>query len=420
MNAVAHAFPEYESDAVAAALDRLAFACLCALIFAIPWEESIPLLDGFVVGRWIALLACGLLGLRLAITDKVRQPSLLHGLMFALVGWVGLSLFWTIDRMSTLERIGTYFQMLAIVWIIWELAISDRRVTTVIQSYVFGTCVLAVDTIVNYANGTQAADLWAEAGKVKWHDYRYSVYGVNENDLGLMLALSVPMTIYLLTRKKSRLLTTFCWLHMGLCFTALMLSGSRGGLFSALIGLGLFPLVMRKLPRWQRLVFAAVCAAGLSIGIYLVPEEAWTRFQTLGDEVTEGTLTHRTVLWSAGMEQFRDHPFLGVGAGAYGTAVLRAVDLPLVAHNTFVSVLVELGVAGALILVILLAALYYSASRMQYVERCFWLVILSVWAVGVCTLTWEYNKPTWLLFGLLAAHVYAERDETARRKVARA
>jgi len=84
------------------------------------------------------------------------------------------------------------------------------------------------------------------------------------------------------------------------------------------------------------------------------------------------------------------------------------------AHNTFLSVLVELGVAGALLLLALLASLYYSALRMPYVEKCFWIVLLTTWVVGVSALTWEYYKPTWLLFGLLAAHMYTSHAGRAR------
>jgi O-antigen ligase len=409
VNAALFPISNSEPYVIGAALDRLAFAGLWAFTFTVPWEESVPLLDGFVIGRWIGLLVLGLLLLRLAVTERFRRPSLTHGLMAALIAWAGLSIAWTIDRDSTLMRAGTYIQLLAFVWMIWELVVQEGRVWRLLQGYIMGTTVLAVSTMVNYGLGKQAADLWAEAGKVKWHDFRYSAYGVNENDLGLMLALSVPMTIYLLTRNKGALITAFCWLHIGACFTAILLCGSRGALISAMIGLILFPLVMSRLPRWQRVTFLVACAAGIAVGAYLLPPETWDRFREAGAEITQGTLTHRTLLWSAGLEAFRDHAFAGVGAGAYGAAVYKAVDIPFVAHNTFISVLVELGVIGALLLLVLLAILYWSAWAMQYVERCFWLVLLTAWVVGVSALTWEYYKPTWLLFGLLPAHFYSQR-----------
>lgn len=396
-------------DAIGNVLDRAAFAGLCAFVFAMPWEDSVPLIGGLVLTRWIGLLACAVLTLRVAVTDRFRKPSILHAFMCALIAWIAASIFWTIDRQSTLMRIGTYIQLLAAVWMIWELAVTERRVLVLLQSYIVGTYVLAVGTIYNYAMGVQAADLYAEAGIIKWHDSRYTIAGVNENDLGLMLALSVPMSIYLLTRRKTVLTSVLCWLHLGVCLTAILLSGSRGALLSVVVGLGLFPLIMRYLPRWQRWALLLGCAAGLGCGIYLLPESTWTRFLSIDAAMSHGTLSHRTQLWYAGLEVFRNHSLIGVGAGAYGSAILKAVDIPLVAHNTFLSLLVELGVIGDLLLVSLVAALYYAAFRLPYVEKCFWIILLSTWTVGVSALTWEYTKPTWLLFGLLAAHLYASR-----------
>jgi O-antigen ligase len=89
------------------------------------------------------------------------------------------------------------------------------------------------------------------------------------------------------------------------------------------------------------------------------------------------------------------------------------VDIPYVAHNTFLSVLVELGIVGALLLGGLLVSAFRSALRMPSLERCLWVALLLTWSVGVSSLTWEYRKPTWFLFGILAAHVYARRSEPA-------
>jgi O-antigen ligase len=127
-------------------------------------------------------------------------------------------------------------------------------------------------------------------------------------------------------------------------------------------------------------------------------------------EISEGTMTHRTVIWAAGMEAFRDHALAGVGAGAYGSVVLKALDIPYAAHNTFLSVLAELGVVGALLFFGLLGSILYSVCRMRYLDKCLWIVLLLTWATGVSALTWEYHKPTWFLFGLAAAHIYARRD----------
>jgi len=57
----------------------------------------------------------------------------------------------------------------------------------------------------------------------------------------------------------------------------------------------------------------------------------------------------------------------------------------------------------------LLASMFYGTLRMQYLERRFWLALLMTWMIGVCSVTWENRKITWLLFGLVAAHVYAKK-----------
>jgi hypothetical protein len=49
--------------------------------------------------------------------------------------------------------------------------------------------------------------------------------------------------------------------------------------------------------------------------------------------------------------------------------------------------------------------MYYSATRLPYLEKWLWIVLLVTWMVGVSALTWEYRKATWFLFGMLAAQV---------------
>jgi O-antigen ligase len=394
-------------------LDRIAYIVLCAFVFDLPWGEYVPQVGGVVLGTWIGVLAVGVMALRTAVTGRLRILSPLHYWMLTLVAWSALSIFWTVDWDSTATRVGTYVQVLAVVWLIWELAVTQARVVGLLQSYVFGALVASIGTICNFMAGRTAAQFAATIpGKVVWETYRYSFAYLNEDDLGLVLALSIPVVFYLLVSRKGFLVKLLCWLQLVAGVAAILLTGSRGALVAAIPGLAMLPLTVFRLPRWQRIVSLTATACLLACSLYLVPRSSRARILQFAQEVSAGTLTHRTTIWVAGLEAFRDHAFLGVGAGAYGPAVLRVVDIAYPAHNTFLSVLVELGVVGALLLFALLASVFYSALQARYLERCLWITLLLIWTVGVSALTWEYRKPTWLLFGLATAHAYArQRDE---------
>jgi len=386
-------------------LENLAYAGLCAFVLALPWGGDTTIVGGMVLANWIALVPVTLGILRLLATKMVRPFCPIHYLLFGFTAWAALSLFWTVDFESTLTRLGTYGSLLVFVVLIWELATTVARVRGLIISYVLGAGFASIATIYNYATGRTTSQQMG----LDWETYRYSVDGVNADELGLIVALSIPMAFYLLTVSKRRWLNALCWAQVIAGITAILISATRGALFAVAVGIVMMAVpTLNHISPMQRGIAVIACIALVSSAAFVVPKTSLDRILSTGTELTEGTLTHRTVIWAAGMEVFRDHPFLGVGAGAYGPAIVKIVNIPLIAHNTFVSVLVELGVFGLLLLLALLASMFYSALRMKYLERRFWFALLMTWVIGVCSLTQEYRKITWLLFGLLAAHIYAK------------
>src|SRR5207245_933745 len=125
------------------------------------------------------------------------------------------------DWDSTAVRVGTYAQLLVLAWMIWVLAVSDARVQGLLQSYVLGTCVCAIGTISNAMAGRTTSELGDIASLSP--SGRYSISGLNPNDLGLMIAISIPMTLYLLARRKaSPAVALLCWLELVLSATAIL------------------------------------------------------------------------------------------------------------------------------------------------------------------------------------------------------
>lgn len=391
-------------------LDQLAYAALMLFVFSIPWSEELPNLGGVMAVRWLGMLALVLGAARTVLAGRVRKLSVVHAAMIAFVAWSALSLLWTIDFDTTLTRAATYTQLLAAVWLIWEVANTESRISGLMAAYAMGAGAASIGSIMNFVAGRTSAQLAPEDAHQLYSGARYTIEGTNANDLGLMLALSVPMSVYLLTRVRRGILPLLLWAQIAVCIFALLLTASRGGMIAMATGLLMLPFAWGRLPSMQRAisVIATIGIAGWAA--WMIPPEIWERLGRATTEIESGTLTHRLDLWQGGLETFRDHPWVGVGSGTYGLAIMRLVDIPYAAHNTFLSVFVELGTFGGMLLIGLVGLLVFCAFRMRYLEACLWLTLLLTWTVGVSALTWEYRKPTWFLFGLLAAHAYLRRD----------
>jgi O-antigen ligase len=392
-------------------LDKFAYAGLCAFVVALSSGGDGFAVGGLILANWIALVPVGFLMFRILLVKQVRPPCPIHILLLAFTALVALSLIWTVDSDSTITRLRTYTQMLVFVGLIWELAPTKARVQGLLVSYVLGSGIASLTTIYNYLTGQSTAQL----SGAQWDTDRYSVEGINADELALIIALGIPIALYLVIAQKKKLTSALCWVQIIIGFTAILLTGTRGALFALAVGVVMMSGPTLSRMSWaQRGIAALACVALALCTLYFIPQTSLDRYLSAGTELTEGTLTHRTVIWAAGLQVFREHSFLGVGAGAYGSAVVRIIDIPYIAHNTFLSVLVELGVVGASLLALLLASLAYSAFRLPYLEKRIWLALLGTWVIGASSMTWENRKTTWLLFGLIAAQAYARETRGFR------
>ena len=259
---------------------------------------------------------------------------------------------------------------------------------------VLGTYVSGIDTVYRYFFHIESKLLVD----------RYTSTGFNPNDLALFMALSIPVSYYLAIQSEGLM----AWVYRAqlvLAGTTIFLTASRDGFLASLVAVAIVPLTFARLTWPQRIANILTVAVVVCSGLLFVPAASWKRLSTIPEELSQGSLNERRLVWEAGKEVFRIHPFQGVGAGAFMQSVGRTLGAePRVAHNTFLSVLVEEGVIGFGLFCALIGVLGVSAYQMPPLAQKLWVVTLGVWVVGVCGATWEREKPTWLFFSLLIGH----------------
>jgi O-antigen ligase len=163
---------------------------------------------------------------------------------------------------------------------------------------------------------------------------------------------------------------------------------------------------LASLTRLRLAARVAIFVLLASIILFLLPYvqtlESFQRLGTTGTELTSGDLNNRTNNWSEGFASFFEHPLLGVGSNMYRSInSLSKTAEGKVSHNSYLSVLVELGLIGFVIFAIILGIAFTQAWHQPKWQSWFWLTVLTVWSLGAFTLTWEARKSTWLFLSFV-------------------
>lgn len=372
----------------------VAWPLLWVLVFSIPWEKSLMVAGVGTITRLLGVLAV-LAGMATVIERRrFRRPNLALLLAAAFVLWNAMTLLWSYAPAATEAKALTLGQLLVMIWLIWELCGTASRQTALMAAYVAGAAVSSVLTILRFAQGLET------------YYRRYAATGFEPNDLGLTVALSIPLALHLAPRGRGPLR----WVWRGavvLAIAAILLSASRTALVVSFAGFA-YPLWTWRKSDLSQKISCLVLFSLLVLGpLYLAPHFSRQRLATLLAEATSGTLHNRTQIWKAGVKVFLERPLLGVGAGAYPEAVRPRLGTPAlaghryVAHNTYLSVLVESGLIGFGLFALMILVLAAFVWMMPFTERALWSVMLLVCGVGVTTLTWEHRKPVWFIAALI-------------------
>jgi len=387
---------------------RIVYWLSLVLIFTIAWEGLVrfPGLGTLAKLIGLALAFCWLA--TVAATGRFRRPDPFLFATFIFVLWTALSVFWSAAPRESIRLVFTWVQSFGLVLILWDVFRTRSAIHAGLQAYVLGAYVAVGGAIANYFGSNPF-----------YTNYdRFSPGTTNPDGFGFVIALGIPVAWYLAasvgTTKLQRVYRVVNYAYIPAAFLGLALSGTRTAAVAAVVGMafGLASLTrLRLLARIAVLVLLAYAFYALLPVVQ--PLRSFQRLGTTRVEATEGDLNGRIAQWRQGLASFSEHPLQGAGSNMY-----RSVNtLEKEAHNSFVSVLVELGLIGLVLFGIVLTIVVIHAIAQPRWDRSFWFTLLLVWAIGASTLTWEHRKTTWLFLTLLVASatVTSRRDRSDAR-----
>ncbi|GEM_PF-194165 len=155
--------------------------------------------------------------------------------------------------------------------------------------------------------------------------------------------------------------------------TSVMLSGSRGGLIALMVECLAFLAVLGpagRLPRRHRVLASLSIGCAVLAFLWLAPGNVTSRLETVTHlpQSPEATLGQREAVARDTLHLFKDHWLTGTGLGSFQTAFTPYLTFPSDfvwehAHNDYLELAAEMGIAGSVLAVAALALFLVAAFR---------------------------------------------------------
>lgn len=304
----------------------------------------------------------------LALTSKTsdgfpRAPGLRPLIVFLALCVVAA--FFTRDTYLTVTQLVLVFGLVAAYALSAALCRDSRIAAAAVWTLVLAALVICVIGVRDYAIVTGGGPRFWASLLGKGTHLRLMWPFINPSFLAGFLVLAIPISMgaYLVTRP--RLLAFLAGFAVVVQILALMLTGSKFGIISALFALlVLFILAAAtkslKHARFGRLIILSAMLLPLLI-VFRGPVTSRIAEAESGGSQVHST-TFRIYTWSSTLGMIRSHPWVGVGPGAFKT-VYPSYSLAgptKHAHNSYLQIGAETGLPALAAFVVALAVVFWS------------------------------------------------------------
>lgn len=336
---------------------------LAAYAFVLPWGSALafPGPDPFnTLSTLVGLAATFSLLLWLAM--RWRSVSGVEGSVLAwvaLVGWLVLTLLWSVAPERSLKALAVLGSLVALFALASLLRLRPEELRWIELGAVGGGLVVAAQALLTTARG----GLTSTSSRLPRFTYDDGDPNIIAASLLLPLALALWWALTS-TGRARRVAGSAASLAL---FGAVLVTGSRGGVLSSVVVLLVVLAATPGLPVRRIAAYLSGLVVLLAGLLLVVPEG-------LRSHLSQTDSTGRSEIWRIGLQACLSTCDVGSGYGTFGS-VYRTMylddlsltgfgDRPFAAHNAFLSMLVEGGVVGLLLMLTALVLLTRRLLRL--------------------------------------------------------
>lgn len=339
---------------------KVQWALLC-VVFLLPLRNVVDKLQDYLLGnQFLDILILGIivgwfvssLGQKKKLLESTSINTIsilliLYSFISLIIGaqYLGLDDFFDI----TDPRVQSWknFCLLPVLYFITLNSVRDRK--GVWRVFTVMCCAMV---LMGYYTSSQVSWFSSLLSRAKISG-TFQFLGPNEVAAFYNQYTAILLSVYFFMKKGAKktllllliLLNTYCMMFMY----------SRAAYLAAAAGLFLLFAFKKK-----RLLVPLLLAA--LFWQVALPEKARERFETTTNEYgqLEASAERRLQIWEKGIELFQENPLVGIGFGTFSQLGYDLGDT----HNIYVKILVEQGVVGMLIFVILILGFIAEGFRL--------------------------------------------------------
>ena len=305
------------------------------------------------------------------------------------------STFWSVDPDRTFGYAFLLVQVLLTTWITASCIEDNSNLDLLVWFLILSSVYPSLSMVGGYlahGNPAPAEALYGER-------LSFGTADPNLNAYRLVVSILAAIHLYLTTHNPgSKILLAGL---ASLFVAASLLTGSRGGATALAVSTLILLLANARHRKGSILLAMAGLAVLLWFAIPYLPASVAARYQSIGEEASKGSMSGRKPIYREAAESFQRRPLLGVGYLAFQSASEQRGGLGKAAHNDLLQIVVDLGLMGLGIYLLLMAAMLREAASAPPPWKGFALGLFAAYIVSGSSITLLGTKLPWITFGII-------------------